>query len=125
MERWRNIDGFDGNYLISTFGRVYSKIYGIIRKPFINEFGYVKIQLRGTKGRRNVFVHQLVASAFIRNISALPEVNHIDGNKLNNHFSNLEWTTRGGNLKHAYQQGLRKSKRGAKYLVKRTKSKNE
>lgn len=52
------------------------------------------------------FVHRLVALAFLKNPKKLPEVNHKDGNKLNNKATNLEWTTRSKNKLHAFDSGL-------------------
>lgn len=51
-------------------------------------------------------IHRLVAEAFIPNPNNLPEVNHIDTDKQNNHVSNLEWTDHSGNMKHAYAHGI-------------------
>ena len=53
------------------------------------------------------YIHRLVATAFIPNLDNLAEVNHIDGNRLNNHVSNLEWVSRISNAQHAVQTGLR------------------
>ena len=55
-------------------------------------------------------VHRLVAICYIENPNNLPQVNHIDGNKTNNHVSNLEWCTASYNTQHAYDNGLAKSK---------------
>lgn len=56
--------------------------------------------------RKLLFIHRLVAQAFVPNLALLPEVNHKDANKRNNLFSNLEWVTRKQNANHAKQLGL-------------------
>lgn len=66
--------------------------------------GYVVISIKGKKH----FLHRLIAETFIPNPNGLPEVNHKDGNKKNNHFKNLEWVTRSENQQHALSTGLRK-----------------
>lgn len=62
------------------------------------------------KKRKQFGVHQLVAETFIKkpfNKAEVYEVNHIDGNKHNNHYTNLEWVTRRENTLHALMNGLR------------------
>jgi hypothetical protein len=59
-------------------------------------------------GGRQKGLHRLVAEAFVPNPESKPEVNHIDGNKLNNHASNLEWVTRTENMRHAVNANLHK-----------------
>jgi len=63
-----------------------------------------------TKKKR---LHRLLAINFIPNPKNKPQVNHIDGNKHNNSLSNLEWVTRGENIKHAYDNGLLRPKKGS------------
>ena len=70
--------------------------------------GYIQYYIRdiNTGKRRDYKAHRLVAEAFIDNPSNYKCVNHIDGNKINNHIENLEWCTHSQNNIHAYKNGL-------------------
>lgn len=99
-------------YLISNYGRVKSlqfKKPRILATP-VHCHGYRVVHLVDSEnGKRNgiyVKIHRLVAKAFLKNPDVYPEVNHIDGNKLNNHPSNLIWCNRSQNIRHAIQTGL-------------------
>ena len=116
-EIWKDINGYNGSYKISNFGRVKSIKYDkeIMLKCWLNSFGYCIVNFSQNGTRKNYRVHRLVAEYFIDNINSLKEVNHIDGNKQNNNVSNLEWCTRQENLKHAHKIGLRKAKSGEEH----------
>lgn len=58
-----------------------------------------------TNSREDVYIHRIIAELFIPNPSNLPEVNHIDRNRLNNNVNNLEWVDRIDNMKHAMEHG--------------------
>lgn len=102
---WRIIEEFP-DYIINEYGTIY-KIHGkrkyIIMKPKKDKDGYLYIGLRNSKGRFFRRVHQLVAKAFINNPNKYEVVNHMDGNKTNNHFTNLEWCTVAYNNKYSYE----------------------
>lgn len=101
LEVWAPIKTIEsGAYEVSDFGGVRKN--GKALSIHGNEKGYQKVSVAG----RSVFVHRLVAEAFLSNPNDLPEVNHKDGNKENNHRSNLEWCSRSQNMKHAYATGL-------------------
>lgn len=68
--------------------------------------GYKYIQVMRNKKRHTLLIHRLVALVFIPNPDNLPDVNHIDGNKANNHWQNLEWISHAGNILHAMKTGL-------------------
>lgn len=69
---------------------------------YLNSYGYLKVKLNN----KNELVHRLIAKVCIPNPLNKQTVNHIDGNKLNNHPSNLEWVSIEENLKHSYDTGL-------------------
>lgn len=97
----------DGTYIVDTDGNIYRKLI-----PHLGVSGYLRIGLRDKRTSRHWYsVHRIVAKAFVPNPENKPEVNHIDGNKLNNAIDNLEWCTQQENVAHAYNTGLRTSTR--------------
>lgn len=121
---WKKIDNYD--YEVSFCGSVRSIEKTIIRsdgKPHFvkskilrpaNDQGYLKVALSGNGKLKSFRVHRLVAKAFCGCINGKYEVNHIDGNKLNNRADNLEWCNRSENVKHAFNNSLAKPLRGSK-----------
>lgn len=110
-EIWKDIPGYEGLYQASNIGNVRSlkwnrsnKIKNL--KPY-EEGGYMHVGIRHNGIHHNYLIHRLVAMAFIPNPSGYKEVNHIDGNKLNNTVVNLEWISRKNNVLHAINTGLR------------------
>jgi len=99
---YKEIRGFEGKYSVDEDGNVFSHISGRKLKPYLTSKGYYHIILAG----RNIKVHRLVAEAFLPDFLEKPQVNHIDGNKQNNHISNLEMATASENMLHAFNTGL-------------------
>lgn len=73
---------------------------------WIDNVGYKQCNLYKDGKKKYVRVHRLVAELFVQNPNNLPQVNHIDGNKLNNHYKNLEWVNNSQNTKHAFDNNL-------------------
>lgn len=105
-EVWKPVVGYEGLYEVSNYGNIRSldKRVGwwqnktrVINGRIISQYKldrYPKVRLTKDKTGKMKYVHRLVAEAFIPNPDKLPEVNHIDENKMNNHVDNLEWCTR-------------------------------
>lgn len=111
MEIWKDIEGFEGIYKINTFGEVYSFIYNKKLKPYDSKSrfhkGYLKVRLYKNGKHYECTIHRLVACMFIENPENKPDVNHKDGNKLNNYVENLEWCTKSENIIHAFKTNLK------------------
>ena len=109
-EEWKQIKD-NPEYFISNFGRVWSAKSGKILIPHIRSktspYLFVGFSY-GYGNMKKANIHRLVAEAFIPNPDGKEEVNHIDGNKLNNVVDNLEWVTKSENALHAFRCGLRK-----------------
>lgn len=108
-EEWREIEGFNGMYLISNKGRV--KSYKQRKEKFLSTHkthgNYIIVNLSSNGKNKSYRLHRLVAKAFIPNKDKKEFVNHIDGNKHNNSVSNLEWCTRQENEIHAWKNGMK------------------
>lgn len=104
-EEWAEIIGY-WNYLISTFGRVWSWKSERILKPQQDSNYYLSVNLCRYGEVKRVGIHRLVGIAFIPRRPLANDINHIDGDKTYNYVGNLEWVTRKENMQHAIRTEL-------------------
>jgi hypothetical protein len=112
-EIWVTIKDFD-KYQISNLGRIKSSYYNKVLKPAKDPHGYLHVSLYKNGIGHTKNIHIIVARTFIPNPNNLPEINHIDGIKINCAATNLEWSTRSENEKHARKIGLKSAIKGEK-----------
>lgn len=103
-----DIPDYEDIYQISPLGEILSSHQSSPIKGWVESTGYRAVSLRKEGIRKNICVHVLLAKIFIPNPKNLPEVNHKDGNKLNNSLHNLEWVAYVDNIRHAFSTGLTK-----------------
>ena len=109
-EYWSEIEGYNGRYSVSTFGRVWNNERNRLLCGFIRSDGYKNVGLRKkTNKNPNYFlIHRLVAKAFLPNPKNLPQVNHRDENKLNNRVDNLEYCNAQYNNEYSHAKEVAK-----------------
>lgn len=128
-EIWKDILGYETHYEISNYGNIRSKerlqkssrgngmctIKPKAKKIFPDKRGYFTVVLSLNGKLKTFTVHQLVAMAFLPNFTKGETINHIDGNKQNNHIDNLEKSNPSHNMLHAYRMGLVPKRSKSKY----------
>lgn len=97
-EIWKPIERFNGKYEVSNLGRVRNN-RGHILSPDTRDNEYFYVLLRDVNAKRgvHVYIHRLVAEAFIPNPNNYPIINHINENRQDNSIENLEWCTNSHN----------------------------
>ena len=120
-EIWKDIPEYLGIYQVSNYGLI--RKIGRCKKPKFmtpkpNQKGYLRVCFSIGGKKRYYRVHRLVAQAFIPNPDNKPQINHKDGNKLNNNVSNLEWVTNQENCEHAQRNGLTNHRERPVVLIK-------
>ncbi len=104
-EVFKEIVGYNGIYLVSNYGRVWTNYRKNgkerLLKEIVNSDGYLAVNLYMDGLMKTELIHRLVGLNFIANPQGKPYINHIDGNRTNNTVANLEWCTQKENVSHA------------------------
>lgn len=121
-ENWLPVKGYEDFYEVSDLGNIRTieryitlPTHSYLKKSkFLTQYedgrGYLHVKLYNGKGKpKSVTSHRIVASTFIPNLQDKPQINHIDGNKLNNKLENLEWCTHEENMFHVRTMNQRRS----------------
>ena len=125
MKAFKPIQGYEKEYFVNKNGEIFSNKNEKILKPFLKKgrkTNYYQISLSKNGKVKKYLIHRLTAIVFILNPLNKPQINHKDGNGLNNNISNLEWATNGENIKHAWDNGLISRKKSPEMILKMKKS---
>ena len=127
VEKWKDIQGFEGLYQVSNLGNIRSLKYyrtNIVRNIKGNlSNNYLMVSLCKNKIKKNLLIHRIVGITFIKNPDNKCDINHKNGIKTDNRLENLEWNTRSENVKHAYKNNLAKSTEYSRKIAKEFNSK--
>lgn len=118
-EIWKDITGYEGFYQVSNYGKIKSLdrishqgnfLKGTVGYTYKATNGYIKVTLTKCGKSKHFLAHRIVAESFLDKTDGKTHVNHIDGNKTNNYFLNLEWCTPLENIRHSIDTGLTNKK---------------
>lgn len=111
QEIWKDVPEWENLYCVSNMGRIFSKRYNRIKAQTMNNNGYARCDLfssaSGKIRRKSLYTHQLVATLFVKGKQEGLVVDHIDGDKTNNMYTNLRWVTQSENIKKGYRETVR------------------
>lgn len=108
------VQSIENNYEVSSWGNIRNSKTKKNRRLCVGSHGYYCVTFSNRSTRT---LHRLIAIAFIPNPENLEQVNHKDGNKLNNNIENLEWVTRSDNAKHSFKLGMSYQPKSKKILA--------
>ena len=128
---WKDVVGYEGIYEVSNTGLVrthenkitHSTLHGErkwkqrILKQKVSKDNNHRVELYKDKKGKTWLVHRVVAFAFIPLVEGKEYINHIDGNRHNNHRLNLEWCNHTENNNHAFDTGLKKCNKRIKLIL--------
>lgn len=127
QEIWKDIKGYEGLYQVSNLGRIksfYFKNEKILKTFFRNKNWkhknkktYISVNLVKNQKIKSYFVHKLVAETFLDKKTEDVEINHKNGNKLDNRLVNLEYITHLENIKHSIQKKLKPIAKSGKDFI--------
>lgn len=100
----KDIKGFEGLYAVTSCGKVWSYKAHKFLSPGKTQDGYLQVVLRKDNESKHLYVHRLVAQAYIPNEDNLETVDHIDCDKTNNNVNNLHWLSRSDNAKRYWKE---------------------
>jgi len=103
-EEWKDVIGYEGLYLVSSKGKVYSYYTDRVLRDSVGSAGYPHIWLAKNKQRKSKNIHRLMAEAFLEKPKDKTEVNHKNGIRIDNNLSNLEWVTSSENTLKAFRE---------------------
>jgi len=114
MNKMMPIPGYS-DYLVDERGTIFSFRQKLPKAmcPYLTKEGYLRVKIANEKGIKRFMAHRLIAMARIPQSENTVEINHIDGIKINNHPSNLEWVSKARNVQHSFELGLNKPLRGS------------
>lgn len=120
---WKQVKGYNGLYSISNTGIVkrnagYQAKKDRTIKPRLKNSGYLYVTLSQDNQKKNHYVHHLVAQHFVGKRPNGYDINHKDGDKVNNCAFNLEYMTRAENMAHARKNGLHNNRGDGHYNAK-------
>lgn len=114
MEDWKYINGYEGLYQVSNFGRIKSvdryttngrHVKERIKQLIPDKDGYLKVCLSKNNKQKTFSVARLVGLHFVTGFNKSYQINHIDETRDNNHFENLEWVTSKQNINYGTRTG--------------------